>query len=72
MDKTRVVLNSLPEKHLNYLKNLKATNRRAKEENHRTMYEQTKSAAVGYIKALANCGVIADNDFKVLFIWFTV
>ena len=68
--KTQDLLNNLPEIHLNYLQNLKATRKKAAENRQTTLYEQTTATARGYIKALEHMGVI--DSFKTLYIWFTV
>lgn len=68
--RTKFYLNSLQPIHLDYLKNLKETKRKAEEQKQTALYEQTKATARGYISALVNAGITP--DFKTLWVWFTV
>jgi hypothetical protein len=70
MKTTREVLDNLPKKHKDYLERLKSDLVIINERHDSKMYAEYRAIAKGYIKALADCGVI--DSFRTLWTWFTL
>ena len=68
--KTAEALNQLPPKCRQYLETLKTSLKRIEEYHDTAMWKEYRAVARGYIRALVDCGII--EDFKPIWIWFTV
>lgn len=74
---TKEVLNKLSGIHYEYLNRIREDMRKVNTENYDTktkesFINQCKSTARGYIKCLVNCGIISDNEFRIIYTWFTI
>lgn len=68
--KTADALAKLPQKNREYLEGLRDNINRAKAVDNRNCIESFRAVARGYIRCLVDCGVI--DDFKTIWIWFTL
>lgn len=67
--RTKEMLEKLPAKHRAYLETLKADIAKIEEMGHRDLVKEYKAVARGYIRCLAESGII---DFKAAWCWFTL
>lgn len=68
--KTADALKQLPPKCREYLETVKADLKKIEANDNRTIWKEYRAVARGYIKGLEDSGVI--DDFKTIWIWFTV
>lgn len=68
--RTKEMLEKLPDNHKAYLKRLKADITRAQENGLIDLVKEYNAVARGYIRCLAECGII--DSFKTAWCWFTL
>lgn len=68
--RTREMLDKMPNKHREYLENLRENIKRAKAVYQDNLVDEFRAVGKGYIKGLVDCGVI--DDFKTVWCWFTL
>lgn len=68
--RTKEMLAKMPNKHREYLENLRENIKRAKAVNQNNLVDEFRAVGKGYIKGLFDCGAI--DDFKTVWCWFTL